>query len=94
LGAGAKGFTEQALAFHRTADSIAAAARKHNRPGLMTALGTTLQTCTACHETFRRRVDDQATWTHLTSMPGSTGHHPGGITYEPGQGLIGLAIPR
>jgi hypothetical protein len=78
LGAGAKGFTEQALAFHHTADSIAVAARKHDRPGVMAALGTTLQACTACHETFRQRVVDQATWTSLTSMPAPTGHHPGG----------------
>jgi hypothetical protein len=78
MGAGAQGFTEQALAFHHTADSIATAARKHDRPAVMTALGTTLQACTACHETFRQRVVDQATWTRLTSMPAPTGHHPGG----------------
>jgi hypothetical protein len=77
MGAGAQGFTDQALAFHRTADSIAAAARKHDRPAVMTALGTTLQMCTACHETFRQRVVDQATWTRLTSMPAPMGH-PGG----------------
>ena len=78
MGAGGKGFTEQALAFHHTADSIAAAARKHDRPAVMTALGATLQTCTACHEAFRQRVVDQATWTRLTSMRAPTGHHPGG----------------
>jgi HAMP domain-containing protein len=60
------------------ADSIATAARKHDRPAVMTALGTTLQTCTACHEAFRERVVDQATWSRLTSMPAPTGHHPGG----------------
>jgi hypothetical protein len=78
MGAGAKGFTEQALAFHHTADSIAVAAREHDRPAVMAALGTTLQACTACHETFRQRVVDQATWTRLTSMPAPTGHHLGG----------------
>lgn len=78
MGVGAKGFTEQALAFHHTADSIAVAARQHDRPGVMAALGTTLQACTACHETFRQRVVDQATWTSLTSMPAPIGHHPGG----------------
>ena len=77
MGAGAKGFTEQALAFHHTADSIAVAARQHDRTAVMSALGTTLQACTACHETFRQRVVDQATWTSLTSMPAPTGH-PGG----------------
>jgi hypothetical protein len=78
MGAGAKGFTEQALAFHHTADSIAGAARQHDRPAVMAALGATLQACTACHETFRQRVVDTATWTRLTSVPAPNGRHPGG----------------
>jgi hypothetical protein len=78
MGAGAKGFTEQALAFHHTADSIAAAARQHDRAGVMTALGSTLQACTGCHQTYRQHVVDQATWTRLTSMAVPAGHHPGG----------------
>jgi hypothetical protein len=78
MGAGAKGFTEQALAFHHTADAIAIAARKHDRAAVMTALGSTLQTCTACHETYRQHVVDEATWTRLTSMAAPRGHQPGG----------------
>lgn len=78
MGAGAKGFTEQALSFHHTADSIAAAARHRDRPAVMAALGATLQACTGCHETYRQHVVDEATWTHLTSMAAPTGPHSGG----------------
>jgi hypothetical protein len=78
MGAGAKGFTEQALAFHHTADSIGVAARQHDRAGVMKALGATLQTCTGCHATFRQRVVDEATWTRLTSTAAPVGHTPGG----------------
>jgi hypothetical protein len=67
MGAATPGFTDQALAFHRTADSIAGAARRHDRGAVMRALGTTLQACTGCHETFRQRVVDQATWSQLTA---------------------------
>jgi hypothetical protein len=77
MGAGAKGFTEQALAFHRTADSIGTAARQHDRAAVMTALGATLQSCTGCHATFRQRVVDQTTWTRLTSTAAPAGHPPG-----------------
>jgi hypothetical protein len=78
MGAGTKGFTEQALAFHHTADSIGVAARQHDRGAVMKALGATLQACTGCHETFRQRVVDDATWSRLTSNAAPGGHHPGG----------------
>lgn len=78
MGAGAKGFTEQAITFHRTADSIGAAARRRDRAAVMAALGTTLQTCTGCHASYRQDVVDQDTWTRLTSMRAPTGHRPGG----------------
>jgi hypothetical protein len=77
MGAGAKGFTEQALAFHHTADSIGAAARQRDRSAVLTALGNTLQTCTGCHEAFRQHVVDEATWKRLTSMTPPAEHHPG-----------------
>jgi hypothetical protein len=62
MGAAAPGFTDQALAFHRTADTIAAAARQHDRDGVLRALSSTLQTCTACHATWKQEVVDDATW--------------------------------
>jgi hypothetical protein len=76
MGAGAPGFTEQALNFHRTADTIAAAAREHDRAAVMRALGATLQTCTGCHAVFKQSVVDEATWNRLTSMPAPSGHAP------------------
>jgi hypothetical protein len=72
MGAATPGFSEQALAFHRTADTIASAARQHDRAAVMRALGTTLQACTGCHETFRQRVVDQATWSQLTATAAGT----------------------
>lgn len=68
MGAGATGFTELALAFHHTADTITAAAREHDRAAVMQALGATLQTCTGCHAAYRQNVVDEATWSRLTSM--------------------------
>ena len=56
MGQGAPGFTEQALKFHHTADGIAAAARKRDQPEVLRQLAATLQTCTACHATFKQRV--------------------------------------
>jgi len=71
MGAGAPGFTEQALAFHHTADTIAAAARQHDRDGVTRALGTTLQACTGCHAVFRQRVVDEQAWRQSgATMPG------------------------
>jgi hypothetical protein len=67
MGAGAPGFTEQALAFHRSAGAIAAAARSHDSRAVMKALGATLHLCTGCHATFRQKVVDETTWAGLTA---------------------------
>lgn len=70
MGAGAPGFTEQALAFHHTADGIAAAARDGDRSAVLSALSATLGTCTSCHAAWKQQVVDEATWRHLTaSLP-------------------------
>lgn len=58
MGAGAPGFTEQGLAFHRTADEIGDAARSHDMPRVASALGATLKTCTSCHASFKQHVVD------------------------------------
>jgi hypothetical protein len=76
MGAGAPGFTERALDFHHTADTIATAARQNDRAGVIEALGSTLQTCTGCHAVFRQSVVDEATWNRLTSMPAPSGGAP------------------
>jgi hypothetical protein len=69
MGAGAPGFTEQALRFHHTADKIADAARSRDMPGVVGALGDTLATCTGCHATFKQKIVDEATFASLANQP-------------------------
>jgi hypothetical protein len=68
MGAGAPGFTEQALQFHHTADDISQAAGRRDMPGVLSALEATLATCTGCHSAFKQRVVDQATWASLVAQ--------------------------
>jgi len=56
MGAGAPGFAAMGEHFHKTADQISDAARRHDRPGVVHALDVTLQTCVGCHETFRQDI--------------------------------------
>lgn len=75
MGAGAPGFTEQALNFHHTADKIGDAAKKHDSDAVLKALSETLSTCTTCHASFKQQVVDDATWTAATKMsPPSHAH--------------------
>jgi len=67
MGAAAPGFTEQAMAFHHTADRVAEAARARDRSRVLVELGATLQTCTSCHAEWRQEVVDEPTWRRLTS---------------------------
>jgi hypothetical protein len=62
MGAGAEGFTELALDFHRRADAIGVAAREHDGPGVLNATSSTLQACTGCHATYRQEIVDAETW--------------------------------
>lgn len=68
MGAGAPGFTPQALAFHKTADGIIAAADTHDSQKVMQALGTTLATCTSCHATYKQHVVTPQVWQKKTGM--------------------------
>jgi cytochrome c556 len=56
MGAGAPGFTEAAIHFHKTADTIGAAARKKDRAAVLGALGATLNTCVGCHATYKQQI--------------------------------------
>jgi Cytochrome C' len=56
MGAGAPGFTEQALSFHRTADEIAAAAAKQDGAAVLASLSKTLRACTSCHATYKQQL--------------------------------------
>jgi hypothetical protein len=62
MGAGAEGFTEKAITFHKTADQIAIYARKKDEKGVLSSLHRTLSQCTSCHATYRQQVVDEATY--------------------------------
>ena len=78
MGAGAPGFTDKALEFHRSADKIGEAARKQDMGAVLQALGATLATCTGCHATFKQHVVDDAAWAAATKQAAPSGamHHP------------------
>jgi hypothetical protein len=58
MGAHAPGFTERALAFHRSADRISAAAESNDSAAVLTALTETLALCTTCHATYKQKLVD------------------------------------
>ena len=76
MGAAAPGFTPTAITFHKTADTIGAAARKKDRGAVLAALNATLNTCVACHAAYKQQIVDEATWTQLTSTAAPGGGHP------------------
>jgi hypothetical protein len=67
IGAASPAFTQQSLAFHHTADGIAAAARERNRPRVLAELSMTLKACRACHSGWKQDIVDEPTWNRLTS---------------------------
>jgi hypothetical protein len=67
MGAGAPGFTAQALEFHETADRVAAAARASDGASMLSTFAATLQACTSCHAAWKQQVVDESTWARLTS---------------------------
>lgn len=67
MGQGAPGFTDMALNFHRTADTIGIAARKRDQVAVLKTLSATVNTCVKCHETYRQQVVDETTWSRLTA---------------------------
>jgi len=66
MGAGAQGFTEMALDFHRRADAIGEAARAHDGAAVLRATSNTLQSCTGCHAAFRKDVVSATEWQRRT----------------------------
>lgn len=76
FGRAAPGFTEQALAFHHTADRIGAAAHARDHAQVINALSDTLIACTGCHAKWKQRVVDETTWQQLIARTGavSSGH--------------------
>ena len=56
MGAGAQGFAEQAIRFHRSASAIATAARNRDSQAVLQRLAVTLGQCTTCHATYRQQI--------------------------------------
>jgi len=66
MGAGAPGFTDAALTFHHTADTIGEAAKKRDADAVLVALNNTLAACAGCHAKYKQNVVDDASWASLT----------------------------
>jgi len=65
MGAGAPGFAEMGEQFHRAAGGIVEAAKQHDRAGVATALGTTLETCVGCHAMYRQDIVDEQAFSQI-----------------------------
>lgn len=75
MGAGADGFTEAALDFHRRADAIAKAAEDKDVTAVLRATAHTLEACTSCHATYRQDVVGSETWEARTGRALEHGGH-------------------
>ncbi len=68
MGAGAEGFTEMALDFHRRADAIGVAARAQDGAAVLRATSNTLESCTGCHAAFRQEIVSATEWQQRTGQ--------------------------
>lgn len=59
MGAGAPGFTDQALDFHHKGDRIGDAARRRDVSAVLGALGDTLAACTSCHAVYKQAITNE-----------------------------------
>ena len=66
MGAGADGFTAQALDFHRQADTIRAAAQAHDTTAVLQATAQTLSACTGCHRSWKQELVSAEEWSRRT----------------------------
>jgi len=82
MGAGAAGFTEMAIHFHRTADTIGTAAKLRDADATLKAVASTLQTCIGCHATYRQQIVDEATWERAMNR-GKTSSSSAPLTPKP-----------
>lgn len=58
MGAGAPGFAEKGMLFHRTADRIIEAAERRDLDASLRAVSETLSACDSCHREFRQEIVD------------------------------------
>ena len=73
MGAGAPGFAEVGEHFHRTADTIAEAARRHDRAGRDRRARRDAADLRGCHDSYRQEIVDDATF---AKTAGSSGMDP------------------
>ena len=73
MGAGAPGFAERAIAFHKAADEISAAAHRKDADGVLTSLSLTLAQCTGCHANYKQEIIGEDGRGDLMQRMG--GHH-------------------
>lgn len=66
MGAGAEGFSDRAITFHRSADEIAVAARENDLNAVINKMAPTLAQCTSCHATFKQQVVGEEEMRKLT----------------------------
>jgi uncharacterized damage-inducible protein DinB len=82
MGAGAEGFTPQALMFHDRARAISEGARARDPKAVLAGLSSTLQACTGCHATYRQDVVTAVEWERRTGQVG-----PGPGQMHGGEGM-------
>ncbi len=75
MGAGAPGFTEMALDFHRRADDIGKAARAHDSTAVLRATSNTMMACTGCHAAYRQQVVVASEWQRRTGQRHEPAEH-------------------
>lgn len=56
MGMNTPGFTKMGLALHKSGDELVAAAEKKDFDLVVSKLGATLKTCTACHSAFKQEI--------------------------------------
>lgn len=76
MGKGADGFTQMALAFHATADTIAPASLTKQASKVLKATSETLQVCTGCHAKYKQDVVSAKTWQRKTGSNHEAGGAP------------------
>lgn len=69
MGAGAPGFAETGMVFHRTADRITEATERRDLDASLHAVSETPSTCTSCHREFRQEIVAENESGHMTHPP-------------------------
>ncbi|MGE3975857.1 MAG: hypothetical protein AB7F59_15135 [Bdellovibrionales bacterium] len=68
MGATAPGFSSLGMSLHQKADEMVGRLKLKDITGSIKALGTTLQTCTACHTTYQHKIVSAEEFRKLTKL--------------------------